>query len=1246
MSRLKLAAVFVLLGPFACTLEARSAEPLTPLPEAPYRALEFDRTRLGPAGWRLNPVPSDWQTVSLDGTWKYKELPLGKAAKDPFANPLDDAGIHEGYYKSDFDDRGWDDFPVPWSWYRAADGGRGKYVSGKLAWYRRTFELKPSQLAGGRRIVLDFRGVAAQADVWVNGRKAGPRHVGRYDSFQYDVTPLARAGANTLAVRVYEWRGDTSYRRRDVGGIYQPVRLLAVPSPLFSNRMMVTSLVERKMIEVEAEFVNPTGSAVTRKLTAEVAHWPTGRVANTLPLRAVAIAPGRHWLQLGRIALPNPVPWSPDNPHLYTLRLADEQGRSVGLQRFGFRDFRARGEWLYLNGKKFKPRGFTFSVRTLSLLHNRDGDTEMLLRFMKSLGINMIRPHSGTGMRRETFYNLCDEIGIAVYEDWSGCCYAHRTGDRNRSDNLLSSWPVYEAHVRDYYSHPCLVMWSFGNEFYEGQGGTYYSANVDKLYGLLKDLDRQGRPICGSTGRYNIGLIQSGLLKERTDVLDDHQYRGATVGSWQDNIDHIEKYARAAFKFYGRPKPKIDCEYAVPGDNLRYRTLTFKRLFPAFQLDPASAEFKRRYIDFLTSKTAEIGGYIRGKLNYCSPRIYVTDEAECRRLYSQKLFKRVVEVYRRAGTRCLGGHTNAQYYDLLLPPGAWGNTASAYGKPGPIPQGRTEWFVMPLAFTVKRVYNPVLVSAGVFNQHPLPGSKQTVPIFVTNDLNEPGTFEVEAQLRLGDSTPVALPRLAFGTMEGMTQKSIPLTFVVPRPAATARGKLELHLFKNGERVGDNDYPVTVVADDSTPIPPGGKVALYDSAERVFRGLITDTTTQALKAVGCRPEPLKSFDELDRYRLLIIGANSFDKTLIDAGERIHRWVKNGGKILCFEQRLCGKVPFYPNYSIVAGSSATYVSMSVPTHPLFRGLEQEDFDNWFGQRGYAFEFALNPLNEGLVAVAPTGSHNDREDARPVIADVKLGKGQIVFSQLTVTKRSASDGVARACLRNLLHYALRDGVSRFALELPEQAFTKSLYVEDKDALFIDLRRAANRGFRDDVQGDRKGGWTDFGASGDFREIPTGPSRLQGKVPFRIIDPASNGGKSCIVLKGEKRPYFPDKVVGIPVGAKLNSVYILHTAMYAKPGPSVRYVFHYANGETREFVATTGRDIPDWWRPKDRANAIVVFRAGKKGLYMSEFANPLPKVEIKTMDIVSYGKSIPVVVAVTGRKRFVSVVAGQGEE
>jgi len=62
------------------------------------------------------------------------------------------------------------------------------------------------------------------------------------------------------------------------------------------------------------------------------------------------------------------------------------------------------------------------------------------------------------------------------------------------------------------------------------------------------------------------------------------------------------------------------------------------------------------------------------------------------------------------------------------------------------------------------------------------------------------------------------------------------------------------------------------------------------------------------------------------------------------------------------------------------------------------------------------------------------------------------------------------------------------------------------------LPLSKTANRGFRDEVAGDGVGGWTDQGGN-DFRHMPVGDQMLCG-VPFRILDPAKNGGKSCLVL------------------------------------------------------------------------------------------------------------------------------------
>jgi beta-galactosidase len=1227
----------VVCGTFAslCLISVYATAELKLPEEKAFQKTQLPKVKFKP-GRFIDPVPKTWGNVLLDGRWKFKRI----EKVEDFKNILDDIGIKDGYHKLNFDDSKWDKKLVPWSWYKEEPGEARKsnHVTSKLGWYRHSFKISPKQLTNGKRIVLDFRRVANQLDLWVNGKKTGDRKEARFNSVQYDITSNAHPGKNVIAVRVYDCIGNTGYRMRQFGGIYEPVRLLTIPSNVYTNNMMITTLFDKKAIDVKADIINESKKTMSFRFVAEIANWKDGKIIVKKKLSPVTLAPGETCVSLGKINIPDPINWSPGKPHLYTLTLKDSNGKAAGLERFGFRELTYKGEWLYLNGKKFKPRMYAFN----KIMNNNNSKMEHLLRILKSSHVNMLRSHSGaSGVLPETFFNLCDEIGMMVYVDWSGLTYIKGLGSPENSKEkfIKSAWPALRNFIKDHYNHPCFSMLSFKNEVYEGQHG-YFSKKFDALYGLVKKFDKQNRPISTSTGRQTKEAMQAGTIKERTDLLDDHQYRGATSGSWQDNIKHLVEYAKTAEKYYKVKKPKINAEYGVPGDNLRYRTCTFNEIWPAFQRDPASKEFKTKYISFLRSKKAEIGGYIRGKMNYCSPRQYI-EETPCRERYASHFFKRPVEIYRRAGTKCLGSQANTPLYDLVRN-GKGGNTSSFYGKPGPIPQ-KEGLFDMPLKFMLKRLYNPTLVTVGVFNEHPMPESKQKLEVFVTNDLNEAANFNVVMQLRFNKGKAIKLADLDFGKIKGMEQKSKQLEYTVPKVKGRKRGKLEFYLFKNSKRAGDNYYPITVI-DNSTKVLTTKKVALYDVAGKIFRGLGADSSLEVLNDLSLRTEVIDNFSALDKYKHLIIGVNSFDKKLINSSKTIYDWVKSGGKILCFEQSLCGKIPFYPNYSITAGSPSTFVSLSMPNHPAFKNLTQDDFDSWAGNKGLMFDYAISPLNEGFVAVVPTGSSHDFDNIKPIIADVKVGKGEIIFSQIAASKRVNTDSVAREYVRNLLQYFLTKDVQPYAFALSEKDFAKIVYVDDKDAYPIDISKFVNRGFLDEKAGDKKGGWADLGSG--FDGIPTGLTRLQGGVPFKIINPANNNGKSCIVLKGSKRLYFPAKVTGIPVNAKLNSMYFLHTAMYAKKGPAIEYVFHYANGQTRKFIATNDREIPDWWHAKDRSNAVVVFRKGNRGLYMSEFVNPLPKENIKSMDIISYGKSIPIILGITGRKRFTSVISGVGEK
>lgn len=1183
-----------------------------------------------PAGRLHKPTAPEWKVRSLDGIWKFKSVPFVKGR-----GSVDDEGIGKGLFKPETSTEGWGSLPVPAGWYEVPKPDNSV---GKIGYYRRSFEIQQNE-RNNSRIILDFRRVAERADVWINGKSAGAPHIGRGASFQYDITPLLKNGKNELAVRVYDYLGHTTYQRRNIGGIYDSVRLLTIPSAFFVSGAMITPDLNTQSVHIQIQTLSPEAG---QGLTAEIINWKDGKKIASRTFRDFRISAGLKWSELGTVKLPQPRLWSPEDPHLYVLRIRDVSGKVAGFERFGFREFRTDGEWLMLNGKKFKPRMHTFSIqRTPALYNNLDHGTEKTLRLMKDrLHVNMIRPHSGEGTPLETVYNICDEIGMLVYFDWSGPS-SYPAYDKKWNDSIMESAPEFEDFIRDNYSRPSMAMWSFGNEIYEGHYNLFFSKNLDRLYSIVKKLDRQNRPICSSTGRQTLEAMQAGLLKERTDVADDHQYRGAYCGSWQENIAHIDLYARVANQYYKHPIPKISAEYGVPSDWARYRgKITVDNVVAVLKMPRRTAAFKEAYANMLRDKRAEVGGYLRYKSNYATPDDYIDRKA----LYWKHAFrymKRPMEIYRRAGVKCLGGHTNVQWYDLFR---EFFNDYRAADYPlSPI----SKWSVTPVFYETARCYNPTLVSAGVFNQQPYAGATEKVELFVTNDLNEEASFEVVPQLRLESGKLQTFPALKFGIVPAMGQKSLAFEYRTPDTGTIERGDLELYLFKNGKRVGDNYYDIAVFPARKVTFP--AKCALYDSAGVKYRGLLkTPSTLNALKKLGGGFEVIGDFRNLDRYSHLILGSNCFDRIVLEAGDRIFKWVKNGGKLLVLEQTFCGKVPFLANYSIVSGNPGTHVTLVDPSHPVFKSLRQNDMDSWFGDLGRMSQCAIAPMDAGMVAVMPLAASLDPDCYKAVLCDVKLGKGEVILSQIAASGRVRESGAAGEYLASLIDYFARTDVSQYALSVPNAKSGKVLYLEDKDALFLDLSKAANRSFSDDKAGDGKGGWTDFGASADMRNIPNGKTtRLQGGVPFKILSPAANGGKGCIVLKGRLRPGFPALVTGIPVNALLNSFYVLHTAMYARePGIAVRYVLHYEDGEIQVFAADTRYDLPDWWQAQDKRNAKVVFRDGQKSLFMSEFINPYPNRKITSLDIISEGQAIPVVIAVTGRQRLSSVVSGVGEK
>lgn len=176
------------------------------------------------------------------------------------------------------------------------------------------------------------------------------------------------------------------------------------------------------------------------------------------------------------------------------------------------------------------------------------------------------------------------------------------------------------------------------------------------------------------------------------------------------------------------------------------------------------------------------------------------------------------------------------------------------------------------------------------------------------------------------------------------------------------------------------------------------------------------------------------------------------------------------------------------------------------------------------------------------------------------------------------------------------------------------------------VDISAACNTGFRDDVAGDGRGGWTDQGAQ-DLRDVPTGRQTFRG-VPFEI-------GQRCVILRGQGVERYPASAV-IPVGQPADVLYFLHAVAWAgRNATAFSYRIAYTDGSAIEVPIVTGREVSDWWQPQETAESAIGWQgrpapAGGLGIY--PWQNPHPERRIAQVTMTATGgKPIPILVAIT---------------
>ncbi|HEY9028945.1 MAG TPA: glycoside hydrolase family 2 TIM barrel-domain containing protein, partial [Burkholderiaceae bacterium] len=375
----------------------------------------------------------------------------------------------------------WQRVDLPHSFSQPYFLGTGFYVG--HGWYRKALDVPTRAI--GRRISLEFDGAFQDAEVWVNGHRAG-RHVGGYTGFSIDITPYAKAGRNLLAVHVNnEWNARVAPRAGEhvfSGGIYRNVRLV-VTDPVhvaWYGTFVTTPQVsrERATVRVQTEVRNERARAAKVVLVSEVVDAAGRRVASGRSERELPAGSTVTYDQtLPEIAAPKL--WSPSSPTLYTLvsrlvlngRTVDRFETPFGLRSIRFtadRGFFLNGEHLYFRGANVHQdqAGWGDGVT--------DGAARRDVQMIKDAGFDFIRgshyPHS------PAFTKATDELGVLFWSEapfwgiggfgadgtWLSSAYPPDAADR--PDFEASVLQQVQEMVRIHRNHPSVIVWSASNE--------------------------------------------------------------------------------------------------------------------------------------------------------------------------------------------------------------------------------------------------------------------------------------------------------------------------------------------------------------------------------------------------------------------------------------------------------------------------------------------------------------------------------------------------------------------------------------------------------------------------------------------------------------------------------------------------------------------------------------------------------------------------------------------------------------
>ncbi len=507
---------------------------------------------------------------------------------------------------------------VPFSPETALSGVQKMVMPEDYLHYRKVFTLP----AGFQKdkVLLHFGAVDQECKVWLNGTFLG-EHIGGYLAFSFDVTTILKEGENVLTLCVRDWTDKKPHARgkqllvREGGmsslfytpqsGIWKSVWMESV-SEEYIESLKITPLFDESAVKVRVN-VKGTNKAVKfivydkEDIVAEIAAESSEEVI---------------------IPLGNFVPWTPDNPHLYDLKITygcDEVMSYFGMRKFSVGKDKKGLLRFFLNNKPFFFNGvLDQGYWPESLL---TAPTEDALKYdivkLKELGYNTIRKH--IKIEPDRFYYLCDTLGMIVWQDmpngggnynllhvmymtnvfsWYGRVikdHHYRLFARKDEAGREQYYEDLKGMIEQLYNFPSIAVWV---PFNEGWG----QFDATKATALIRSVDNS-RLINEACGWFD---------QKGGDMYSIHNYlRKLKVKPQKDRVVALTEFGGYAFPIPGH----MACEKEFGYKHYKTKeelTANYKRLWE----EEIYPNLERGLSSTIYTQTSDIEEEINGLMTY------------------------------------------------------------------------------------------------------------------------------------------------------------------------------------------------------------------------------------------------------------------------------------------------------------------------------------------------------------------------------------------------------------------------------------------------------------------------------------------------------------------------------------------------------------------------------------------------------------------------------------------------------